>query len=206
MIDRQERRRFFRIEDHVGLSYRLLDDALAQQQEVHDAVSLQITPVQMLERIDKELTTALSGLWKSNPSLANVMGLLNKKIDVLVAELNPEYNAGDDNENTVSVNLSACGIAFECGESFVPGQKLVLDLTLRPTRVQLSVIGRVVVCESTPTGSKEPYVLRLNFDEIDAATQEELIQHVVRRQSFLLGQQRTDQGEDDPQQPENIQS
>ncbi len=189
-MERQDRRRYFRINDWVGLSYRALD-----QRELvarSDADNVQISSAQIIESIDRELAAALNILWQSNPSAANVIGLLNKKLDFIAAELELDY-LGDDliKHEQTQVNISACGIAFECDERFDVGVVLELNLLLKPVNSTIKLRGCVNACDRV-VGSGKSYLLRIDFLDTDTHVREELIQHIVRRQSMQLSEQRQD--------------
>ena len=189
-MSKQDRRRYFRINDLVGLSYQPIGQH-AQTLPVDDVDNVQIAAAQVLKSVDDELNAALSALWKNNPATASALGLLNKKLDIIAAEIDLDYASfkGLKAEPT-QVNLSACGIAFECEDQFEAGQRLEIHLILKPVNTHLSMIGRVVACEYTEEGRDKPFLVRIDFDEIGRNAQEELIQHIVRRQSDQLGAQR----------------
>lgn len=188
-MSEQDRRRYFRINDWVGLSYCAIGGADAEF--CADVDNVQISSAQILETIEKELSSALNVLWQNNPQAANVIGLLNKKIDFIAAEMDLGYLQGDLLQHEqIQVNLSACGMAFECAEQFDTGQMLELDLLLKPANSKLKLRGCVTACERAEAGSKKAYLLRLDFVGTDTHVREELIQHIVRRQSLQFGEQR----------------
>ena len=187
MDSRPDRRRYFRINDMVGLSYGLCSEnaVLEVKKEVGN---VQIAAAQVLESIDNELTKALSALWKTNPAAANVINLVSKKIDIIAAEVDLDYaQIKGLKEGSVSVNISACGISFHCKERLNFGQKLDLFISLKPGGTNIRVMGTVVGCEQAEQDNERPYLLRVDFDSISRSVQEELIQHIVRRQSNQLG-------------------
>lgn len=193
-MSEQDRRRYFRINDWVGLSYRVLGG-----QDIEfcgDADNVQISSTQILSTIEKELSGALNMLWQSNPQAANVIGLMNKKLDFIISEMELDYlQNGVLQHEPTRVNISACGMAFECDEQFDAGQMLELNLLLKPANSKLKLQGCVTACERAEAGSKKPYVLRIDFVGTDTAVREELIQHIVRRQSIQLSEQRQQQAQ-----------
>jgi hypothetical protein len=193
-MDSQDRRRYFRINDWVGLSYRLLDENSSKMST--DGDNIQISSTQVVKALDRELAAALNVLWQSNPAAANVIGLLNKKLDFIAAELELDYFAGGliIHEQT-QVNISACGIAFESEEPFNPGQVLELNLLLKPVNTKLKLQGCVNACDRLAADNSKPYLLRLDFVSTDTHVREELIQHIVRRQSMQLSKLRQDQSD-----------
>lgn len=191
-MDGQDRRRYFRINDWVGLSYRSLDGDLHSMSS--DGDNVQISSAQVVETIDRELAAALNILSQGNPAAANVIGLLNKKLDFIAAELELDYLGGGliKHEQT-QVNISACGMAFECDEQFDAGQMLELKLLLKPVNATLKLKGCVNACNRVAADSGKPYLLRLDFVSTDTHVREELIQHIVRRQSMQLSERRQEQ-------------
>ncbi len=188
-MDRSDRRRYFRINDIVGLSYRLIERGEVEAQK--QAENVQIAAAEVLRSIDRELTNALNAMWQSNPTAANAIGLLNKKMDVLAAEMDLDYAQIKGLEmQTKQVSISACGIAFECRDSFHVGQSLKLDILLKPANTHIQMMGNVLGCDQTENGH---FLLRVDFDSVDASVQEQLIQHIVRRQSSQLGSARKEE-------------
>ena len=188
-MHRQDRRRYFRINDWVGLSYRPVSLQLDREAR-SEGDNVQISSAQLLDTIDKELAEALNLLWRNSPAVANVLGLLNKKMNFLASGMALDYLPGETvTHEQAHVNISACGIAFGCDESFKAGELLELQLLLKPANTRLQVKGRVNACEKARAGRGKPYFLRLDFVDIQTQVQEELIQHIVRRQSVQLNAQ-----------------
>jgi len=189
-MDRPDRRRYFRIDDLVGLSYRLVDVETTEE-DAKSADNIQITAIDLLKSIDQELAEALNTLWQSNPVAANAIGLLNKKIDIIATEIDLDYDRlrGLDVKSR-QVNLSACGMAFECQERFDIGQVLVLTIVLKPANTHVHTQGRIVGCDWLDGDEGRTYLLRVDFDRVGCVEEEQLIQHIVRRQANQIGNQR----------------
>ena len=180
-----DRRRYFRINDWVDLSYRPLAEEALEATEM-PAFNVKIETAQVLRSLDKELQTALNSLWQNNPVAANALSLINKKLSVITAEMNLSYDVHEKGEGIgTKVNISACGIAFEVDRSYAPGEMLELNLTLKPEENQIRLKGQVITCEPL-TDQAKPYMLRISFIQLDTGIEEELIQHIVRRQSQQL--------------------
>jgi len=181
----RDRRRYFRINDWVDISYRSLDEITPEAPETQ-AFNVRIETAQVLASLDKELQEAMNLLWQNNPLTANALSLINKKLNVVTTELNLTSSVHPEGEGVASrVNISACGIAFETDDRYPPGELLELNLTLKPEGNQVRLKGQVVACEKAPE-SEKACLLRVNFIQLDAAIEEELIQHIVRRQSQQL--------------------
>ena len=173
-----ERRRYFRINDTVGLSYTLLDS-----HRHGNAHLVEITAAHVLAQIDHDLNKVINALWRETPTVAKAIGLLNRKIEVLTDEI-----IGDDritpmerDQQMTDVSISGCGMAFDSEVELAVDQRLELFLTLKPSNTHITIHGSVVACDATQD-SEKPYRLRIEFAESDAAAQEQLIQHIVQRQ------------------------
>lgn len=185
-----DRRRYFRINDTVGLHYRVLGSESTAEGD-GAGVDLQVPAAQILGSIDKEFRSSLDSLWQNNPAAANAISLLNKKVELLAAELELDSAlSGTEEYQSVNVNISACGIAFECNDQFRRGETLELFLILRPANTRLTLTGQVVSCERRAAGGENRFLLRADFQGMPLDIEEQLIQHIVKRQSGQLAQQR----------------
>lgn len=178
-----ERRRFFRINDRVGVAYRVLTEAEANSRQEQDAqpADTQSLLARYEQTIDQLLPQVESAL------VAELLGTLNKKLNCIIAQLELDSQLVRDLAHKVrEVNISACGMAFVAEEAVMPGKILSLDLLLRPEGTQLATYGQVLSCEKTDEG----HYLRINFISLSPFDQEVLIQHIVRRQGWLIREQR----------------
>ncbi len=183
-----ERRRYFRINDTIGLRYRI-SDGNANQVPTDCDGQLQMTAPHILQGIDRELNTVINTLWREQPVAASAIALLNRKLAVLAAEIDMDdcqYDVNGLVHEEMEVGLSGCGIGFACTEAFQRGQVLDLFITLKPSNVNLTLIGTVIDCERRQDDAR-PYWLRLDFVDLNKNTEEQLIQHIVQRQGVQLG-------------------
>lgn len=177
----KEKRRYFRINDIVGLTYRLLDSRVQQKgnpaAEIWDLMSEQDEKIEQLLR-------EVSG---ESPKVAELVRAMNQKLERVVSQLVVESKlVGRLASRAREVNISACGAGFICDESVANGAALQLELQLYPGTTKVQTKGRVVGCEALGDG----YYWRVDFYDITAAVQEELIQHIVQRQSAQLKERR----------------
>jgi hypothetical protein len=184
----EERRRFFRIDDEVAISFHSPDDGYGgddiagineMQQEFH--VSLEV-----------QIRQAMVDVRAQYPKLAPLLDLMNQKINLL----NASESLVEDAPVLRKANLSACGVAFTWGEKMPINQQLIVNIYLQPShelvRSSAHVAG-VDINPDYPAESEEPHIVRLDFDEMHDAYQEVLIQHVVQRQGFQLRKRLDDQ-------------
>ncbi len=183
-----ERRRYFRINDTIGLRYRVSDGNADRVLTDCDG-QVQMTAPHILQGIDRELNTVINTLWREQPVAATAIALLNRKLAVLAAEIDMDdcqYDVDGLVHEEMEVGLSGCGIGFACSEAFQRGQILDLFITLKPSNVHLTLTGTVIDCERREAETR-PYWLRLDFVDLNKNTEEQLIQHIVQRQGVQLG-------------------
>ncbi|MEZ5529459.1 MAG: PilZ domain-containing protein [Porticoccaceae bacterium] len=176
-MERQtERRRYYRIDDLVGLSYRQMDEARPSV-TVGDHSQL---PVDMLlTELDRELNQAINLCWQQNPLQASALGLLNKKLSLIASQI-PDLTSNESPGDETQVNISGCGMAFDSPSAVVAEDRLLLCVTLRPSNTQLKLQARVVDCTTDGQNRHETFRIRVEFENCEAA-QEMLIQHIVQK-------------------------
>ena len=177
-----ERRRFFRIDDEVAIHFTPMDEGYGGE-------SIDVHPPTLNHEfhlsLEGQIRQAMVEVRSLSPKVAQVLDLLNQKINLLRAV----ENLGVDQPVLKQANLSACGIAFTWHEALPINQQLMLDLYLQPNHELVRTeahVAAVMDNVSPETRQNEPFILRLDFDNIQTSYQEVLIQHVVQRQSYQL--------------------
>lgn len=199
---KQERRRYFRVMDQVGLRVSLVADSALSE----DGEKPIQTPEQRLVKVNSAINKHLSALKKRDETLATLLGLLNHKMDLLVTGLEKNVPGDTIGESLAfkvcEVNLSACGIAFPYAKELQKAQSLSVHIKLFPSEEVVSPVAMVVGCErrdafSSDLSDKEkaelrdaPYWVRANFEDISAVEQELLAQHVIQKQTNELAGRR----------------
>lgn len=176
----QERRRYFRITDTVGLAYTLLS-------EMGDAEAQALTPAQTLlshlTEQDKKIEKALIAAKKESPHVAELISLFNQKLERVVNLLTLEGKLIEQIAVRVrEVNISACGIAFINEECLKIGTPLKLEMSLLPSEKTIYTQGRVIGCE--PADDEGHFYIRIDFYGMKNQSQEVLIQHIVKNQNL----------------------
>lgn len=182
-----ERRKYYRINDVVLLRYDVIQSAPEDAPHGGDTGGLEINTASLLAEIDRELNKTINTVWAEHPSVAQALGLLNRKISVIATQSLEYEEEGVHSYDNSMVNLSGCGIAFEAREALTSGLRLQLSIILRPSQITLSIAGTVVSSEERLTSGAMPYWIRVDFDD-DLQAQEQLIQHVVQKQGALLSE------------------
>lgn len=184
----EERRSYFRIVDTVGVRYSVLGETEDQPVECPGEIELSLPS--MLAEIDRDFNRAANSLWAEDAVAAHAIGLLNRKISLLAGHFLSgleEYNQAYEG---MTASISGCGMAFHCNEPLAVETRLRVWVALRPSRVGLTFTARVVSCERMSEIPARNYLLRISIDEDCIAAREQLVQHVVQRQSGLLGKDR----------------
>ncbi len=180
----EERRRFFRIDDEVAISFHLLDDDYGGE-DSDDAAEIHDKQQEFHVSLEVQIRQAMVDVRAQYPKLAPLLDLMNQKINLLHAS----EALVDEAPVLKKANLSACGVAFTWQEALPINQQVMVNIYLQPNhelvRSQAHVAG-VGNNPDYPALSEEPYVIRLDFDDMHHAYQEVLIQHVVQRQGHQL--------------------
>ena len=170
-----ERRRYFRINDSIQLSYqivKMLDSDGASTEPEFNLIAEQ----------DRRMEVLIAELKHEHPQLIELISLLNQKFERLArldksADTSLAYMARD-------VNISACGLAFTENMPLALGTHLRLFLKLQEKK-QLEVEGLLIGCEQH---ADNRHIWRVDFINLNNKKQEMLIQHLVRRQGAQLAE------------------
>jgi len=187
-----ERRRFFRIDDAVSLTYQgVPKEALPEYLErLEKNLEMEFTVMSDLAAVTQEMAGVLHKVEQAEPEVAKYLKALDRKIDTLGrAFLSQNSNLSDRHAH--AVNISASGMAFQASEAFEPGSFLELRLVLMSSFTGILTIAKVIACDEIELTDKgDKYAIRVDFTHLRETDQEILIRHILRRQSEMLRQQR----------------
>ncbi|MFT5392539.1 MAG: hypothetical protein ACI8PT_002737 [Gammaproteobacteria bacterium] len=193
--DASERRRYYRIEDHVGLHYHVLeghdiDDAMQRfSGERDDPIAL----VASLSNTGEDIKRQLNTLRRDLPDVATLLESLSRKVDTL-SKLVIARESVIPNRATHQVSLSGSGMAFDVPQYVAPGSLLEIRLVLFPYRMCLFSLAAVVNCEQRQGSEDEKgFRIAVDFSYLRPDDQDHLIQHILRFQSEQLRRQRAEQ-------------
>lgn len=182
-MNEQERRRYFRINETVGLSIQMLDD---DGSAVQNSKSFAPNAVELIAKNDDRIGHLIDELSNDDPRVAELISLLNQKVERVSSMLAIESNLLDRIAHRVQeVNISACGLAFSHEDPITEGSRIRVELTLYPEETKIHSDGIVVSCELTGEDVKNHYC-RVDFYGMSHSAQEDLIQFVVQTQSAQL--------------------
>lgn len=192
----QERRSFFRIDDTVRMSLRLVpagELATRLDRLEHDMAG-SFTVMSSLTAITAQMTASLRRIENRDADLAAYLRAIDQKIEVIgrafIAQ-EPELAA----EAASAVNLSAGGMSAVVDSCYPAGSDMEIRLLLFPSFTGLMIYGTVVDCSPVEDEEAEgKYLTRLEFSYIREQDRELLIRHLLRCQSRQL-RDRNEEGE-----------
>ncbi|ACR14431.1 PilZ domain-containing protein [Teredinibacter turnerae] len=181
-----ERRRYFRITERVGVAYELLGADGESHGRVPDQQQEQVASLlDDIEALDGQILHELEVMSGTNPQIARLVSLFNQKLERVVNHvLMDNQLVSKLAQKLQEVNISACGMGFFSDEAAAEGALLRLELTLYPDKKTLNTHGKVIACELEAGSGR--YYWRVDFESMSKVHQELLIQHIVRSQSQQL--------------------
>ena len=188
----EERRRFYRINDELSLSYRVIQASNAKQemlkvrQQRQEFTDMRNT----LHCLDARLDTLTDKIAKDHPLMAEIVTLMNRKLALYEHMLSIPDNDNNAMAPARQVNLSASGIAFTAETPIKEGTYIKLEMITYPDSHYIPAVGRVVSCRAENEGSSAGYNIAANFEAISQEDQDKIIYHIFRKQSAELRQQR----------------
>ncbi|MES9958026.1 MAG: PilZ domain-containing protein [Sedimenticola sp.] len=192
-----ERRRFFRINDTMNISYSPIasEDLPRHMERLDGDLDAEFTIMSNLAAVTQQMAGVLHKVEADYPDVASYLKALNRKIDILGrAFLIQNTDLSERPANPV--NLSASGMAFDTVEALEKGTHLELKLLLLPSFTGILTLAEVVSCSELeePDGDYR-YNLRVNFNHLRDADRDVLIRHVIRLQTDDLRKQREEREE-----------
>lgn len=185
-----ERRRYFRIDDSMGVAYRILgaEEAKIFAEQTRGQGHL----VDFAANFDNRIQTLLDTCKVESPVAAELADLINKKLNFVIHQLDIDAELMQKVAYTLrQVNVSACGLACHIDEPLKAGTVLQMDLVLHPGELHIVTMSKVIACEAVHAeGQAADYFLRVEFEEIHHNDQELLIQHIVKQQGLQLKKKR----------------
>ena len=192
VIGEQDRRKFFRIDDSVSLSFRPVApaDLPARLKSLEEDQSNDFTVVSSLAAISQEMAGIMHRIEVALPDVGRYLKALDSKIDLL----GRAFLAGNSDlteQRARLVNLSASGMAFSTVEALDVGTMLELKLLLLSSFTGILTYSEVVGCEPLDSAEGEnAFQIRVNFTHMRENDRDVLIRHILKRQSAMLRKQR----------------
>jgi len=174
-----ERRRFFRIEDRIGVEIRPLGSLDTPVDDLFDTDFL--SPLfQEMRRLDQDVRHQLNQLFEQDRQVSNLIKALNSKLDTMARIMAFQQNPLQPDQ-WLDVTLSEGGLAFpDPAGKWQTGQLLAMRLTLLPDLARPIIRGRILErTENSPSGP----LAHATFLTLEDADRQQIARHVLRRQA-----------------------
>lgn len=188
----EERRQYFRIDDRISLSYRVVQTGDAEE-EINRARQGYAELAELrssLFVIDARMDDICNELKRDFPLIAELVTLVNRKIAVHEKLIGLD----DYDENVMSpardVNLSANGVAFEAETPMVEGSHLKIEMVTYPEHYYIPVYARVVSCRKSNEDKASGYTIAVEYEAISEKDREHIMHHVFAKQAGDIKKQR----------------
>jgi len=182
----KERRRFFRVDDIVGLKIehvdkQQLEETLQTFRKEQHKFSIRNEFNYQLEQHRADLNHIKAKM----PELGRYLSVLQAQIDSLTDRIISAEHKSSMTRDT-EANISAQGIAYMSDDRLTSGDIVKLNLKLLPGQQKIVIYARVILCVKDPT-EQGRFKIALDFEHIHEADREILVKHVHEKQRQLLG-------------------
>ncbi len=196
MMDSQENRRSFRINESVYLKYELLSEKEFQQGLEHRKLRLGLSDGAQATLVDIEarLGEAMFLLSAEHAKIGRCMTLLNDKLNIVIDQLPAlrETKASLARSQPQTCDVGADGLVFSSDKPLEVDSKLHLQFLLSADNRFVETFCRVVRLTDSPDDTREdlPYGIAVEFMNLPPSQREILIQHMFSRESETLRMRR----------------
>ncbi|WP_111641920.1 PilZ domain-containing protein [Marinimicrobium alkaliphilum] len=186
----RDRRTYFRIDEHVALSFEPVSAQTAAERSADEFFpgSAVLRLHAELKRVDAEAAQLILPVKEQSRALGDYLHLLDRKIELLTQHLMADQQKVPLKPRPV--NLSDNGIAFGNPEPLESGQHLALHITFLPSHAGVVLFAEVVRCEPDPING---WQIAAEFQHITSQQQQLISQQIMRAQ---LAEKRRQHDED----------
>ena len=181
-----ERRRSFRVNDHIGLKLHLIPDN--ERDSVVESFNKWRKEQGLINQFLHQRTQLLPlirAIENTQPDIAAYLRHLESKVDTL-AGLIQARDQDLPRIPTHSVNLSANGLRFYHEEAIPENTLLQIQLVLFPGLAIIPALGEVISCKTESGSDKTCYQLTVDFTLMDENDRDLLTTHNVTAQMKAL--------------------
>ncbi|MCW8855406.1 MAG: PilZ domain-containing protein [Gammaproteobacteria bacterium] len=191
--NQNERRGFFRIEDEVHLEYEAVneDEYNNAEQILNEVHKSTFALSANFATINHDNNYLLNNIRRNSPEISQYLDLLNQKIDALSQHL-LENSTASSEDNLITVNISASGIAFNTSDKLEKNQAIKLRIVLLPEKVGIQAYGRIIDCK--PDAENKGFLTSVDFEHIRNDDTELMIKHNINKQMIELRKRSEDEG------------
>ena len=185
---KNERRKYFRIDDIVLLSYRVVpwSDVSSGQKQFSTLPIHKLTFKANLDRISRELQPLYNVIKSSSPGIAQYLASLDKKINLLTEYL-LEDNDAENVMKPYQINIGAGGFSFITDEYVAAGSMLELQMKLQPENMTIFSYARVMSCQrQQDSPEQQSYKSAVEFEFMDDDVRDLIARHVLGVEQALI--------------------
>lgn len=196
MMDGQENRRSFRVNESVYLKYDVLSEKEFEQGLEHRKLRLGLSDGAQATLVDIEarLGEAMFLLSAEHAKVGRCMTLLNDKLNIVIDQLPAlrETKASLAKSRPQTCDVGADGLVFSSDKPIEVDSKLHLQFLLSADNRFVETFCRVVRVTDSPDDSRDdlPYGIAVEFMNLPPSQREILIQHMFSRESETLRMRR----------------
>lgn len=196
MMDGQENRRSFRINESVYVKYELLSEKEFEQGLEHRKLRLGLSDGAQATLVDIEarLGEAMFLLSAEHAKIGRCMTLLNDKLNIVIDQLPAlrETKASLARSQPQTCDVGADGLVFSSDKPLEVDSKLHLQFLLSADNRFVETFCRVVRLTDSPDDTRDdlPYGIAVEFMNLPPSQREILIQHMFSRESETLRMRR----------------
>ncbi|MBF0255294.1 MAG: PilZ domain-containing protein [Gammaproteobacteria bacterium] len=188
------RRTFFRIEDTLQISYKLIPRAeLSERIEGlyrNDLDHLSVAAEIMAMRY--EVLPLMRQISAHAADIASYLSSIDQRLELVARSISAKDD-GLTEQSPRSCNLSASGVAIPVDQPLALGEHLEMNLLLMPSYAGVRAIAEVVSCNRADKPSDGAYLLRVNFSHMREKDRDLLIKHIIQRQGDMLRKRKEEQ-------------
>lgn len=196
MMDGQENRRSFRVNESVYLKYDVLSQKEFEQGIEHRKLRLGLSDGAQATLVDIEarLGEAMFLLSAEHAKIGRCMTLLNDKLNIVIDQLPAlrETKASLAKSRPQTCDVGADGMVFSSDKALEVDSMLHLRFLLSADNRFVETFCRVVRVTDSPDDNRDdlPYGIAVEFMNLPPSQREILIQHMFSRESETLRMRR----------------
>ena len=183
-----DQRNYFRINDIVHLSYRVVswEEVRSAQTQERSPLKHNYTIKANLDSLSRELQPLYNLIKSGNPDIAEYLTTLDKKINLLGEYLTGNAETEVDIEPQ-QVNIGAGGLSFTSDNPVIIGAVLEIQMKLLPGNAAIFSYARVISCTGLEEGTKQQdYKISVEFEFMHDDVRDLIARHILDKERALI--------------------
>ena len=178
-----ERRQYYRIDDHVIFTYRVLKKD-SDVSELDKKGSAAFEMIELFGQMNQQMRVTLGRISEKSADIASYLKSLDNKIELL-AELNLFKESQSSHGLRQKINIGAGGLSFSSNEDLKKGMFLSIDMILSTDLTCLHLTGKVVTVD-TDKQDEDSHHVSIAFSDISDVQEDNIVKHIMHMQSEQL--------------------